>query len=632
MGIDTVAVYSDADEGAPFVAAADRAVRLPGVSATDTYLNSDAVLRAASATGADCVHPGYGFLSEDASFAEAVAAAGMVWIGPPVAAMRAMAAKVAAKAVALEAGVPMLPSAEVVGDLPEAWITAAEKVGYPLLVKASAGGGGRGMRRVESASGLSEAVEAGRREAESSFGDGTVFLERLLETPRHVEVQVLADHFGNVLVVGERDCSVQRRHQKVIEEAPAPWLDDATRETLHSSAVGLATAIGYSNAGTVEFLVDDGAAYFLEMNTRLQVEHPVTECVYPALSDLVAAQIRIASGEPLWLVQEDLQVEGHAIEARLYAEDPARDYLPGPGRVARFHVPDDPGIRVDAAIRTGSEIPSAYDPMIAKVIAWGDTREQAAARLARALRRTKVFGVPTNRAQLVAVLEDDDFIDRPPTTDLLARRPDLAAASPAGDARLAHVSAALVTRARDARRSGPYSFAPIGFRNVGPRAEPVSLDVDGDEVSLEWDFVGEERLVLDDGHNRTEVGVHDSFRGDLMVEVNGVTTAVEVHREDQTYWVSSSSGSSRVRVLPRFVVPDAQATSSGPVAPVPGTVVAVLVAEGDVVEAGDTLLVLEAMKVEHRIETAIRGTVSSVPVAVGDSVEAHQVLVVVDPE
>ncbi len=630
MGLRTVAVFSDVDAKAPHVTEADVAVRLPGTAAAATYLDGAAVLAAAAASGADAIHPGYGFLSEDASFAEAVEAAGITWVGPPPSAMRSMAAKVAAKDVAAANGVPLLPSAVVSGDDEQVWRSAAEAIGFPLLVKASSGGGGRGMRRVDDADALAAAVIGGRREAEASFGDGTVFLERLLEAPRHVEVQVLADAHGAVLVVGERDCSVQRRHQKVIEEAPAPWLADATRTELHRTAAALATAIGYVGAGTVEYLVDGEELFFLEMNTRLQVEHPVTEEVHPALADLVEAQLRIAAGEALWVAQDDLVVVGHAIEARLYAEDPAAGYLPSPGTVHRFRVPCEPGIRVDAAVVDGSEVSSAYDPMIAKVIAHGRTRGEAASLLARALRGTELDGVRTNRAQLVAVLEDRAFLDAPPTTDLLDRG-DLLGAPVAGVARSAHLVAVLGERAAALRDASPVQFAPVGFRTVGPVDEPVELDVDGEIVVLRWSVGADGALTVLEPHGEAMSSVVGrTWRAAderLVVEVDGVARRVSVRRVGDRWWATSDAGTTEVREMPRFVAPGAEATAAGPVAPVPGTVVAVEVAVGDEVVAGQVLVVLEAMKVEHRIESATDGVVEAVLVAAGDSVEAHQVLV-----
>ena len=407
MGLRTVAVYADGDAAAPFVAEADEAIALGGRSAAETYLDTAKLLDAARRSGADAVHPGYGFLSENAGFARAVAEAGVIWVGPSADAIAAMGDKLAAKRTMDAAGLATLPSFEIE---PGADLTGpAETIGYPLLVKAAAGGGGKGMRVVEAAGDLAAAVEAARREAAAAFGDDTVFLERWLPKTRHVEIQVLGDGHGNLVHCFERECSIQRRHQKIIEEAPSPALDEELREAMGAAAIHAAAAVGYTSAGTVEFLLSEGQFWFLEMNTRLQVEHPVTEAICGI--DLVREQLRIAQGESLGVSQADLRIDGHAIEARLYAEDPANDFLPATGTVLAWEPPASPAARFDSGIETGSEVGIEFDPLLAKVIAHAPTRREAALRLARVLERTRVQGLTTNRDFLVATLRQPAFLD-----------------------------------------------------------------------------------------------------------------------------------------------------------------------------------------------------------------------------
>jgi len=407
-GLETVVVVSEADHASLAAQLADQVVEIGPAPAAESYLRVDAILEAARSTGAQAIHPGYGFLAENAGFARACADAGIAFIGPSAEVIDAMGVKTEARRRMQEAGVPVVPGALLDGDDSAAWIEAAKGVGYPLLVKAAAGGGGKGMRAVESEGALVDAIGAARREAASAFGDETVYLERLLVRPRHVEVQVLGDTHGNVVHLGERDCSVQRRHQKVVEESPAPGLEDALRSKLHDAAVRAARAVDYVGAGTVEMLLDQsGDFYFLEMNTRLQVEHPVTENVTGL--DLVDAQLRVAAGEPLGVTQDDIVVRGSSIEVRLYAEDPARGFLPQTGVLHLFEPPHGPGVRVDTGVVTGSEVTLHYDPMVAKLCAWGDDREQARRRLAEALRETTVLGPVTNLEYLLAILEHEAF-------------------------------------------------------------------------------------------------------------------------------------------------------------------------------------------------------------------------------
>ncbi|HEY4464286.1 MAG TPA: biotin carboxylase N-terminal domain-containing protein, partial [Streptosporangiaceae bacterium] len=432
LDVATVAVFSDADAGAPFVQAADEAVPLPGLTPADTYLQAGRIIDAARRTGADAVHPGYGFLSENAKFAQAVNDAGLTWVGPPPAAIEAMGSKIAAKVLMASAGVPVLPGITV-GDgngTGTAGLAAqtAREIGYPVLVKAAFGGGGRGMRVVRDPAGLAGAVASAQREATTSFGNGTVFLERYVDSPRHVEVQIFGDTQGNVVHLFERECSIQRRYQKIIEEAPSPAVGDDLRRELGEAAVAAGKAIGYTGAGTVEFILDgDGGFYFLEVNTRLQVEHPVTELVTGL--DLVALQLAVAEGQPLPDAARFATLSGHAVEARLYAEDVAAGFLPGTGTVDAFAVPGLPGVRVDAGVAAGQEISVHYDPMLAKVIAWGATRDEACRRLARALAETRLHGVVSNRELLVGILREPEFRSGAIDTGYLTRH------DPAGLAR-----------------------------------------------------------------------------------------------------------------------------------------------------------------------------------------------------
>lgn len=622
----TVAVYADPDASALHVREADVAVRLPGTTPTETYLRREAVVEAARLAGTDAVHPGYGFLAEDPVFASLCAEAGLVFVGPPPDAISAMALKIRAKELASEAGVPLLPGAEVEGDDPATWIRAADGVGYPLLVKASAGGGGRGMRVVDGPDSLPDAVAAARREAESAFGDGTVFLECLLDPVRHVEIQVVADTHGNVIHLGERECSVQRRHQKVIEEAPSPVVTPELRKAMGSAACSLAAAIGYTGVGTVEFLLDatdDESFYFLEMNTRLQVEHPVTESITGL--DLVRLQLEIAMGNELELTQEDLRLEGHAIEARIYAEDPSQGWLPSPGRVERWQPGATSPIRWDTGVVTGSNVPAAFDSMLAKAISHAPRRHEAATRLARALRELNVHGITTNVGQLVAVLEDNRFLSAQQTTGLLedsslTGAPDVATIRQAAAAAALH--SALVRHARST-----YRFAPVGWRNVRSAPGTVAYATELGEASVAYVFDrdGNPSVTVDGAPLEVRLLEYDETR--IILAFDSLTTVHDLATYGDVVFVNSPAGQVRLREVPRFVDHGAGAAAAGPSAPVPGQVVSVLVRSGDRVQAGDTLVVMEAMKMEHRIVASEDAIVAEVFVAEGDAVDAHQVLV-----
>ncbi|HSF37046.1 MAG TPA: biotin carboxylase N-terminal domain-containing protein, partial [Nocardioides sp.] len=620
-GIETVAVHSDADAGLPFVSEADRAVRLPGNAPADTYLRIDLVVEAALRSGADAVHPGYGFLSENADFARAVIEAGLTWVGPPPEAIEAMGDKVRAKEIAERAGVPVLsaPDAPTEGDL-------------PLLVKASAGGGGRGMRVVRTLDRLEAEIASARAEAESAFGDGTVFVEPYVEAGRHVEVQVMADASG-ARALGTRDCSVQRRHQKVVEEAPAPGLSAETERAMCLAAESLAEGIGYRGAGTVEFLHDPATDrfFFLEMNTRLQVEHPVTELVTGA--DLVEQQVAVAEGRSIDVSQPP---GGHAIEVRLYAEDAA--YVPQSGRLVTFDVPADggfgllagSGVRVDSGFGAGDEVSTFYDAMLAKVMAWAPTREQAIRMLVAALRRARIHGVTTNRDQLVEILTDPVFVTGEMTTTWLESRPISAESrgdSPSTD-RSTLVAGALMLAADDAARRTVQQGVPAAWRNVV--SQPQRTTFAGYEP-VEW-------WGTRDGFAVDGVTVLEASPTHVRLEVDGVVGRwdglIEVDRRSATreVYVDGSGRSVRLREVPRFTDPADAVASGSLLAPMPGTVVAVKVEAGAEVTAGDVVLVLEAMKMQHTVTAPHDGTVTEIHVEPGSQVASGEVLAVVEEQ
>ncbi|MFG2832882.1 biotin carboxylase N-terminal domain-containing protein [Streptomyces sp. NPDC048434] len=613
LGISTVAVHSDADAGAPHVREADTAVRLPGDAPADTYLRGDLLVRAARAAGADAVHPGYGFLSENAGFAAAVAGAGLAWIGPPPAAIEAMASKTRAKELMAEAGVPLLAPVDP---------GRATEADLPLLVKAAAGGGGRGMRVVGELSALEGELTAAAAEAASAFGDGEVFVEPYVVGGRHVEVQILADAHGTVWTLGTRDCSLQRRHQKVIEEAPAPGLSEELRSTLHRAAEQAARAIGYRGAGTVEFLVSaDGRAYFLEMNTRLQVEHPVTEAVHGL--DLVALQLSIAEGRPL--DAEPPRPHGHAVEARLYAEDPAAGWQPQTGTLHRLALPD--GVRLDSGVTDGDTIGVHYDPMLAKVIAWAPSRDEAVRKLAGALERARIHGPVTNRELLVRSLRHPEFTD-PGALDTGFYDRNLAALTKAGDG----AAGVFALAAALADSHGRSRFG--GFRNVpsGPQVKTYSCA--GATYEIRY------RLGRDGLSAEGFPGVRLLALGpdEVVLEVDGLRRQFAVARYGDRVHVDAppppgggATGSCAFTVLPRFPDPTARTEPGSLLAPMPGTVVRIAagLTEGDRVEAGQPLLWLEAMKMEHKITAPAAGTLTALPVHTGQQVEVGALLAVV---
>src|SRR4051794_20742290 len=538
MGITTVAVFSDPDADAPFVREADVAVRLPGASPTETYLRGDLVVEAAIRAGADAVHPGYGFLSENAGFAQSVVDAGLTWVGPPPSAIEAMGSKLGAKEMMRAAGVPTLPWATEV--------SGAADVGFPLLVKASAGGGGRGMRIVRSAAELDDAVSAAAREAGSAFGDATVFLERYLEAPRHVEIQVFADSHGNVVSLFERECSIQRRHQKIVEESPSPAVDDSLRMRMGAAAVAAARAVDYLGAGTVEFVLDEkGEFAFLEMNTRLQVEHPVTELVTGL--DLVRLQLLVADGHPLPPEALTPSLSGHAIEVRLYAEDATRGFLPVTGRLSRFEIPALAGVRVDSGVETGSVVSPHYDPMLAKVIGYAPTRAEAAAVLGAALSRARIHGTTTNRDLLVAILGEEEFRDGATDTGYLERHdPAVLGAPPVSpDDRVVHaVAAAVAAQASRRAAAGVLRALPSGWRNNPSQRQQVLLRPagGGEAVTVSYLF-GRSRsvAVAVDGVD-VDVTLHSATAEVVDLTVDGVRRRCDVAIDTDAVDVDSAGG------------------------------------------------------------------------------------------
>ncbi len=617
LGLGTVAVHSSADASAPYVGEADAAVHLPGSAAADTYLRAELVIAAARAAGADAVHPGYGFLSENAAFAEAVLEAGLTWIGPPVAAIAAMGSKIEAKKLMDAAGVPVLRQLAA-GD-----VTDAE---LPVLVKASAGGGGRGMRVVESLAELRSEIASAEAEALSAFGDGTVFCEPYLASGRHIEVQVLADSFGTVWAVGERECSIQRRHQKVVEESPSPLVErvPGMRSALFEAARKAAEAIGYVGAGTVEFLADEsGKFYFLEMNTRLQVEHPVTESVTGL--DLVAWQLSIADGGKL--PAEPPASVGHAIEVRLYAEDPAQDWQPQTGKLHRFVVAGSeftaggsrsgsPWVRVDSGVADGSEVSPYYDSMLAKVIVWAPTRELAARRLAAELERAEIHGVVTNRELLGWVLKHPAFVAGDTDTGFFDKYGVGAAKQ---EVELSALAAALADAARNRSGAKVQGRLPSGWRNLASQPQRKSYAVGDSTYEVSY------RLTRDGLVTDGDVTLVEASADLVVLEVGGVRRRFPVAAYPGLVCVGS------VQLVPveRFADPADQLAAGSLVAPMPGSVIRVAVAVGDEVKQGQALLWLEAMKMEHTISAPADGVVVELNVAKGEQVEVGAVLAVV---
>lgn len=634
LGIRSVAVYSDADRDAPHVAMADVAVRIGPGAARESYLSIEAILAAARATDANAVHPGYGFLSENAEFAEACASAGVTLIGPPASAMRLMGDKIAAKTAAVAAGVPVVPGRFDVAMSDEDLISAAAEVGFPVLIKPAAGGGGKGMRLVHEAAAMADELASARRESASAFGDDTLFIERFVTRPRHIEVQVFADTHGAVVHLGERECSLQRRHQKIIEEAPSVLLDSTTRERIGASAVSLASAVGYVGAGTVEFIVSADRPdefFFMEMNTRLQVEHPVTEMVTGV--DLVGEQIAVAAGLPLSFSAADVQMVGHAVEARVYAEDPSTGFLPTGGTVLAMAEPVAEHVRVDSGIRVGSEVGSWYDPMLAKIIAWGPDRPAALARLQGALSDMVVLGLQTNLEFLQRLLVAPDVVSGTLDTELVER--DLVAlvqkTSVTDDVLAAYALVRLLALQPPAGVGDPWA-SPSGWRVGGQQPLLLRPEVEGGAIEVRiWGGGDDAQVQIGDGPSlpasaRSLAADRVSIRhGSLLHTWTYAVTpeSVWLHRDGATWTLREA----RRQVRERGRVSGTAEVRS----PMPGVVIAVRAAVGDDVFRGQPLIVVEAMKMEHAVIAADDGRVSELLVGVGDQVLLSQHLATIAP-
>ena len=625
MGIGSVAIYADGDAGEPFVKEADQAVALGGRSSSETYLEIAKVLAAAKRTGADAIHPGYGFLAENGGFAQAVVEAGIIWIGPSSEAIAQMGDKLSSKRLMVEAGVPTLPSAEVPADADAAALAA--EIGYPLLVKASAGGGGKGMHVVESEKDLADAVDSARREAAAAFGDDTIFLERWLTAARHVEIQVLGDLHGNVIHCFERECSVQRRHQKIIEEAPSPAVDPDLRERMGAAAVAAAKAVGYTSAGTVEFLLEGEDFWFLEMNTRLQVEHPVTEEITG--KDLVREQLLVAQGESLSFSQEDLSINGHAIEARIYAEDPGNDFLPTTGPVLLWEPSTVAKARFDSGIETGSNVGIEFDPMLAKVIVHAPTRREAALRLARVLETTRIQGIITNRDFLAGLLKTPGFLAGDTTTDFIERIDPPRVLVPS-DSEILEAAIAAAMAAQQDRRSKAKMLKslPSGWRNTVMPAETVSYSHGDDELTIDYRSQRDGSFLVMSGDAEHRVRVQSREGRQISIEIDGRHLSFTVTAQNSRWLIHGPGGQIELTKLPRFPERDLVGITGGLTAPMPGKVIATYVSVGDHVEAGTLLLILEAMKMEHRITAPTDGVVSELRVQEGDQVANGELLIV----
>ena len=630
MGIATVAVYSDADAGTPHVMMADEAVHIGGAASADSYLRGERIIAAAKETGAEAIHPGFGFLSENAGFVAEVEAAGLVFIGPGTKAIAVMGDKIESKALAKSAGVSTVPGTEGEVDDVEVGLKAAAEIGYPVMVKASAGGGGKGMRVIESADDLPDGMRAAMSEAQTAFGDSRVFIEKFVVQPRHIEIQLLADQHGNIVYVGERECSIQRRHQKVVEEAPSPFISPETRAAMGEQAVELARAVGYRSAGTVEFIVGaDQDFYFLEMNTRLQVEHPVTEMVYGL--DLVEKMIRIAAGEELGLTQDDIKADGWAVEARVYAEDPARGFLPSIGQLVRYREPAGEGVRVDSGVDEGGEISMYYDPMIAKLVAHAPTREAAIDRLHLALDHYEIDGIVSNRQFLSAVLENGSFRSGDLTTgfidaefegDFVAGPPSDAAA-----ARLVALGTAIVALQMEERHAGD---PDTGF---------VVISQDGARRMVELGHVANRSAKLTvDGKGFTLLGLLQAPVYLFDGTINEEPVAVQIRHSGHKVVLTHGAARLSLTVLPARFEPmldhmPVAAEGAGAdeiTAPMPGQITRILVEVGDEVVEGQDVAIIEAMKMENVLSAEARGTVREVAVKIGDNLNVDDLILALD--
>lgn len=630
MGIGTAAIYADPDRHAPFVHAADEAVYIGPPMTGSSFLAVDKIIEAARTVRADAIHPGYGFLAENADFAQACADAGIAFIGPTPDAIRCMGTKIEAKEIAAAAGVPTIPGFSAGGLSQKQIAERAARIGFPVLIKASAGGGGKGMRIVDGVDGLTAALAAARREAKAAFGDDTLLVERYIPAPRHIEIQILGDTYGNIVHCFERECSIQRRYQKIIEEAPSPALDEKLRSRMGEAAVAIAKAIGYRNAGTVEFVADqDGNFYFLEVNTRLQVEHPVTEEITGL--DLVRLQIEIAQGRPLPFRQADLAIRGHSIEARIYAEDPERDFLPSIGTILCWETSTLPGVRYDSGIEKGSEVSIHYDPMLAKVVAHGPTRREAVQRLVRALSELRLHGVRNNRAFLLEILQHPAFLAGQLDTHFIPRHFDLRERNIAGENDRIHALAVALWAQEQRRATAPVLHGiPSGWRNNPSQRQWAEFYCGEAQIRVEYHVLPHRKVDgLVDTQNYA-VEIIDCTRSGISLSIDDIRRTFRIFSQDDSYSVQSVLGVSEFREESRFPEPVEEEVRGGCIAPMPGKVLAIRIAVGDPVKKGDVLLILEAMKMEHEVIAPTDGVIAELRAEVGQQVDAGTILVVID--
>ena len=638
LGIATVAVYSDADAAAPHVLMADEAVHIGPPPSRDSYLQADRIIQAAKDTGAEAIHPGYGFLSENAGFVEAVQAAGLTFVGPDVQAIKVMGDKIESKALAKSAGVSCVPGTDgAVSDIDEA-MAEAEKIGYPVMVKASAGGGGKGMRVIESAADMADGMRAAMNEARNAFGDDRVFIEKFVVKPRHIEIQVLADTHGNAVYLGERECSVQRRHQKVIEEAPSSFISDETRRAMGEQAVALAKAVNYRSAGTVEFIVGaDQDFYFLEMNTRLQVEHPVTEEVYGL--DLVEMMLRVAAGEALPMTQADITPKGWSIEARLYAEDSARGFLPSTGQLLRYRAPMGEGVRADSGVAEGGMISMFYDPMIAKLIATAPTRPEAIDKLRLALDHYQVAGVATNRQFLSSILADADFRSGDITTGFIAEKYGDAFVADAPEATICENLAALALCFYGRGQ------ARLQYDDNDQMAFVAVLNGEDTPVHLHWARVrGADQVVINGGRIVRVTGTLDQpvSKAGILFDgtIDEIPVAIQIDTDDHYFTLHAGANSLSLRLYPAHAapyipyMPEPQSGLADNVvaAPMPGLLTSVMVAAGERVEQGQDVAIIEAMKMENVLAAGMSGTVEAIEAATGANLNVDDIILTITPD
>jgi propionyl-CoA carboxylase alpha chain len=618
MGVRCVAVYVDDDRESPYVKMADQSVRLPDGG----YLDGKEIIKAAKESRAEAIHPGYGFLSENASFARKVIKEGLIWIGPSANAISVMGDKLKAKELAEKAEVPTLPMASSSKD--------ANKIGYPLLIKAAAGGGGKGMRIVHKPKDLNEAIKSAQREAKSGFGDERIFIERYVEKSRHIEIQILGDNHGNIVHLGERECSIQRRHQKIIEESPSPRISEEVRNKMGDAAIKLAQKIKYQSAGTVEFLFDDKTDefWFLEVNTRLQVEHPVTEEVTGI--DLVSEQLRIARGEELGYTQNDIDFIGHSIEARLYAEDQNNDFLPEVGKLIAFEPGHNDDTRWDSGVAEGSEIGTKFDPMLAKIISYAPTRNDAALKLARALESAHIGGIKTNRDFLITCLRSQEFLDGDTTSDFIDRvNPDRKIRlSPIEIEHVISISA-LWIQERNRLKANTASFMSSGWTNGRLPKQNITFIFDNEEYKVLYKYKRNIGYVFEWG----KIGIiHSADEYGIDAEFNGKRHYSRITIKDNNILVHMPYGDVNLEIKPRFVMPGSENIQGSLSAPMPGKVIALNVKKGSKVKAGDVLVILEAMKMEHSIKALEDGVVSKILISKNDQVENGAPLMIVDPK